>query len=396
MTYKNKSIIVLLIGLVVIASCKNNDDSPDTPGNPDDKEVLTAADSLIVQQQMAVVNILGKLTGRNDIGPDFDQQRFEPDYGSVRDEAQPYVRAIAVSDEAEAERQFLALVGNRFVEKTADGLKIKLTDMNLRTDGRRQSLGTLTFHTVSNGERLAYTDVAIDCLPTLRRIEYIDEQNWGDNANSPYMLGQIVYYGGSTYTTGLYICVRTSNDGAKTGRLIHFEAGAGASDCSYNLDGDDVGCWVPYHPGTASDMEFYMQLMMKYNRGYRNAISNYLQRSSTDEKYRKRIDQVLPWGFRHDGYLYYGVNELTVILNAEYDSESEWLFGRRRKVTTWKVSAESVSDYGEEWPFTYWYDDEWEKGFRYTYHIQTMNIIKFGSSEINGAVKVYDPAPDAW
>ena len=89
---------------------------------------------------------------------------------------------------------------------------------------------------------------------------------------------------------------------------------------------------------------------------------------------------MLPDGFRYDGYLYYGNGmDFTAILNAEYSSESEWLFGRRRKVTTWRVSKDSVSNYGTEWIYTYWYDDEWGKGFERTYTIHTMNIIKFGS-----------------
>lgn len=397
MNYKNISIIALLVSLMVLAACKSDDDDiTDTSAKTGEKEVLTDADSLVIRQQMAVVNILSKLTGRTDIGPDFDTRRFEPDYGTMRDEAQPYVRAIAVTDAAEAERQFRALGGNTFAVKTDDGLKVELADMNLRTDGRHQTLGTLTFHASGSGERLAYADIAIDCLPTLRRIEYIDEQNWGTNANSPYTLGQLVYYSGTYYTTGLYVCVRTSTDGASTGRLVHFEANEGASDCSYNLDNDEVGCWVPRHPGSASDVEFYLQLLMKNKRGYRNAIRKYLERTSTDSKYRDRMHHVLPESFRKDGYLHYASRELTIIINAEFSSESEWIFGRRRKVTTWKMSSQSVSDYGEEWPFTYWYDDEWEKGFEYTYNIQTMNIIKFGNSEVNGAVKVYDPAPDAW
>jgi hypothetical protein len=206
-----------------------------------------------------------------------------------------------------------------------------------------------------------------------------------------------VYYTGNYYTTGLYVCVKTSTDGANNGRLIHFEKGPGGSDCSYNLDGDDEGCWVPFHPGAAADMECYMQLLMRNKRGYRNAIKKYLQRGDTDKKFKDRIEQVLPDGFRYDGYLYYGNGmDFTAILNAEYSSESEWIFGRRRKVTTWLVSKDSVSDYGTEWIYTYWYDDEWGKGFERTYTIHTMNIIKFGSSEVAGAAKVYDPAPDAF
>ena len=397
---KHISILTLFLVTAMLAQltigCKSDDDTPEAPV-PGNGETLTQADSLIIRQQMAVVNILSTLTGRNDIGADFDTQRYTPDYGTVRDEALPYVRAVAVVDAAQAENQFLALGGSAFVVKTADGLKVTLADMNLRTDGRRQTLGTLTFHRAADGERLAYADVEIACLPTLRRIDYIDETNWGTNANSAYMLGQLVYYTGKYYTTGLYVCVKTSTDGANNGRLIHFEKGPGGSDCSYNLDGDDEGCWVPFHPGAAADMECYSQLLMRNKRGYRNAIMNYLQRGDTDAKFKDRIEQVLPEGFRNDGYLYYGNGmDFIAILNAEYSSESEWLFGRRRKVTTWRISEDSESDYGTEWIYTYWYDDEWGKGFQWTYTIHTLNIIKFGSSEVAGAAKVYDPAPDAF
>ena len=201
---KHISILILFLVTAMLAQltigCKSDDDTPEAPV-PGNGETLTQADSLIIRQQMAVVNILSTLTGRNDIGADFDTKRYEPDYGTVRDEAQPYVRAIAVADiavadAAQAENQFLALGGAVFAVKTADGLKVTLADMNLRTDGRRQTLGTLTFHRAADGERLAYADVEIACLPTLRRIEYIDETNWGSNANSAYMLGQLVYYTG--------------------------------------------------------------------------------------------------------------------------------------------------------------------------------------------------------
>lgn len=391
------NIFAFVLVVLSYVSC-SSDDKTDTPALPDEKEVLTDADSLIIRQQMAVVNILSKLTGRDDIGPDFDTKQYAPDYGSVRDEALPYVRAIAVADATEAENQFRALVGSHFVQTTADGLTVTLADMNLRTDGRRQTLGTLTFHRAINDERLAYADVAIDCMPALRRIEYIDEKNWGLNAGSPYMMGQLVYYGGSTYTTGLYVCVRTSTDGNRTGRLIHFETNNGTSDCSYNLDQDDEGCWVPYNHATATDMEFYMQLLLRNKRGYRNAISAYLKRSSTDERYRNRHDQVLPKGFyEYPGHLYghNGDYPAAVILNAEYSSESEWLFGRRRKVTFWEVTNWSVSDIGEEKTMTYWKDKEWNS-FMIKYYVLTANIIKFGSDEVPGAVKVYDPAPDAF
>ena len=103
--------------------CKSDDDTPDTPV-PTNGETLTQADSLVIRQQMAVVNILSTLTGHNDIGADFDTQRYEPDYGTVRDEALPYVRAIAVADAAQAENQFLALGGAVFAVKTADGLRL--------------------------------------------------------------------------------------------------------------------------------------------------------------------------------------------------------------------------------------------------------------------------------
>ena len=88
MKCKQISILTLFLVMAMLAQlnigCKSDDDTPDTPV-PTNGETLTQADSLVIRQQMAVVNILSTLTGRNDIGADFDTQRYDPDYGTVRD-----------------------------------------------------------------------------------------------------------------------------------------------------------------------------------------------------------------------------------------------------------------------------------------------------------------------
>ena len=120
---KHISILILFLVTAMLAQltigCKSDDDTPDKPV-PTNGETLTQADSLVISQQMAVVNILSTLTGRNDIGADFDTQRYTPDYGTVRNEALPYVRAVAVVDAAQAENQFLSLGGAAFAVKTPD------------------------------------------------------------------------------------------------------------------------------------------------------------------------------------------------------------------------------------------------------------------------------------
>ncbi len=55
------------------------------------------------------------------------------------------------------------------------GYLIDLTDLDCRLDGKRQRLGTLTFHRLATDENVGYADIDIACIPKLKRILYMTE-----------------------------------------------------------------------------------------------------------------------------------------------------------------------------------------------------------------------------
>ena len=103
---------------------------------------------------------------------DFEGLTYEPAYGEVTDEAQPFCRAVRVRSAAEAEATFLMLVGGneRLVSETADGYVIDMTALDCHSTGKKQSLGTLTFHREGGRNDMGYAEVSIPCMPHLRQI----------------------------------------------------------------------------------------------------------------------------------------------------------------------------------------------------------------------------------
>ena len=126
-------------------------------------------------QREAVASVLTTLTGQTfsdtaDI--DFEGHTYTPQYGSVRDATNPLERSILVRNAKSAEGYFrtLAGAGASHITETADGCALDLTALDCHSTGKRQSLGTLTFHREGDGNCVAYADVRIDCIPELRRI----------------------------------------------------------------------------------------------------------------------------------------------------------------------------------------------------------------------------------
>ena len=369
----------------------------------------TAQEWKTLNQQTAVRSLLSQLAGVTDVGSDFDSRTYQPVYGSVRDEAEPFVRAIPVAEVGEAVAAFRALVGcDTLVVHTADGLVVDLTDLHLRTDGRVQNFGKLTLHITDDGsERVAWAEVSIACMPSLRRIEYIDQENWGNNgsADATYHYGELCWYEGKDYPKGLYVCVEENMPGQKnSGTLIHFENNEGGEGCSYNLDGDDDGCWKPCHPGNANDMKNYLKMLLgtyvkrtkTYKRNYRNALIRYISEKDTPKEVWEYKENVLPLGFREwEGHLYGRDNRpAAIIVDSRFGSQSGWFFfGTVREVNYWAIVNWSVSDMGEDKTFYYWKDNEWNK-FAASYYIYTMNVVRFSDNPVSGFSVLYTPNPE--
>jgi hypothetical protein len=243
-------------------SCSDDDDknNEDTP----DEEVWTEEDNRMAQEADALCAVLSTLTGQeftSDGNIDFEGKTFEPQYGEVRDPSKPLERSVQVLNATTAESYFRGLVeGNgTFISNTSDGLVIDLTNLNCREDGRKQSLGTLTFHRGEGSDNVGYADIDIPCIPKLQRISYKTEEQWGDNANwtSPAKRGE-VYRTGDHY----YICVRASkgSQSFNNGALVMMEDSYGSDYKYYNGTKESDESWEPNHVGTYQDICDYIDL----------------------------------------------------------------------------------------------------------------------------------------
>ena len=112
------------------------------------KHELTEAQ---LMQRTAVASVLKKLTGEtfsDTTDVDFEGRTYEATIGEVRNESRPSERSIQVSSASLAEGYFRSLAGgaSELITETDDGCKIDLTNLDCHSTGKKQSLGTLTFH----------------------------------------------------------------------------------------------------------------------------------------------------------------------------------------------------------------------------------------------------------
>lgn len=258
--------LALLAGLLLLAAALAGcTDQADNPGGQDTPAVRPVTLQMM-QQREALANVLAALAGvesTDTAGINFEGQTFTPNIGLAYGSSQDGVRAVKVCDESDAVLQFRSLVGGSFdlVTETDDGYLIDLTDLDCRQDGKRQSLGRLTFHRPVNDENVGYADVDIACIPKLKRILYMTDvrgfSGWTPGGwQSPCLLGQ-VWRRGSTY----YLCVKEST-ALSDGWLISVQAGRGDN---YRIVADNEGnkgAWGPRNEVSRDAVESFVYFCM--------------------------------------------------------------------------------------------------------------------------------------
>ena len=238
------------------AACSDSDDDNGGGTTPEQKHGLTAAQ---LMQRTAVASVLKKLTGEtfsDTTDVDFEGRTYEATIGEVRNESRPSERSIQVSSEGLAEGYFRSLAGgaSELITETDDGCKIDLTNLDCHSTGKKQSLGTLTFHRAGDspllgggaggGANIGYADVDIPSIPSLQRISYKTDDQWGDNGDfkSPITRGEVFVGAGGRY----WICVRvsTGNNPRQAGVLINMQSGKG-DDWNYIYEDEKWAAWEP-------------------------------------------------------------------------------------------------------------------------------------------------------
>jgi hypothetical protein len=237
---------MMLLLTTGFAACSDSDDENGGGTTPETKHALTEAQMM---QRTAVASVLNRLTGEtfsDTTDVDFEGRTYEPTIGVVRNESRPSERSIQVSSATLAEGYFRSLAGgaSELITETADGCKIDLTNLDCHSTGKKQSLGTLTFHHGYGASDVGYADVDIPSIPSLQRISYKTDDQWGDNGDfkSPITKGEVFVGGGGRY----WICARvaTGNHPSQAGVLINMQSGKG-DNWNYIYDDEKWAAWEP-------------------------------------------------------------------------------------------------------------------------------------------------------
>ena len=246
---KNRHFLMMMaLCLMGFAGCSDSDDGgngggENTAGGHGDMS------SEQIMQREALASVLSQLTGESfsdTTDVNFEGRTFEAAIGEVRNESRPSERSIMVRKAALAEGYFCSLAGGAsdLVKETSDGYVIDLTNLDCHSTGRKQSLGTLTFHRGSGADNVGYADIDIACIPGLQRISYKTSEQWGENARfrSPIGYGEVFVGGGGRY----WICVREANGRNywQAGVLINMQPGKG-DDWKPIYDKEKWAAWYP-------------------------------------------------------------------------------------------------------------------------------------------------------
>ncbi len=385
------------------SATNDSTDEGDTNFNSSDSgdASITEQEQDLLVQQIAIKTILKTLANVDSIPPRFDQEHYEPTYGTILDESQPYVRSVPSSDVEDAEARFRSLVGNdNLLTTTGDGLSVSLEDMPLMTDGTRLTLGTLTFHRGDGQRETGYVEVRIPCMPHLIRIDYLLPSAFPDNANSPYQVGDIIWVPSGTYVEGYYLCVRASNSSA--GLLVHLCVGEKDGKETHNLDNDGDGCFYPMNKDkgqvtTAEDVRDYVNFFLEEKEKAASIRLFFANKCLTKKpSHQGCTDHIVPGGFNTErNYAYCSDQGATIWIDAEFGSYA-WVPAYHYRIAhfVWVPNYCKSLDEVNEHTWTYVKDGTWNDWYNDWKYYYTMNVIKFRSA-ISGARLDFSPISDA-
>mgnify|MGYP007069874306 CR=1 FL=1 len=417
---KYTKILLLLLAFGMTAACSDDDSEKEDnrivtedgkTGVPE--ELLTEQERYQLACQSAVIGTLRTLTGLERIEGDVTSQTFEPAYGETLDGEGPTVRAVKCESTEGAEQSFRAIAGLdsddavRLLTATPDGYAFILKDLPILKNGKKFTLGTLTFHRDGGPRRYGWVDVDIPCIPHLERIDYLSPDAFPDNAGGdcPYQLGDIVWVpSGNGLCPGYYVCV--ANNGYHS-TLVHMNQGKNpGGEESINFDGDDAGCWIPYnnrhgHATSFEDICDYVDFMVK-NKGKVDNIKTFMNGLAINRKpsVSGMLHHLFPGHFNNDrGVAFYDRYESSGrIFYDAYYGDTYWIDGwifsgwDYRHALYGSVPRDcSSSSEVSRCDKDYVYDSEWDKWIGSS--VYTMNVIH-ARSIVSGSTLDYSPLND--
>ncbi len=206
-------LLVLFFGAgLMLSSCKDTWNTSDHPVNPDEEALEKGS-----ERGEALLGILSYTAGLDSLPDNWYDNGYtvEPTIGSIKDEANPYVRYVAASDAESAYNAYKNMVSE------------DLTGEAKKTDSWfMDGIGSLNYNVSDQSDVIATVDVNVRQLPHLTQIRFVPTSALGDNSSwfsgDPYYsFGDIVW---DNQERTYWICARPNSKeaGKSTSHWISF------------------------------------------------------------------------------------------------------------------------------------------------------------------------------
>jgi len=191
------------LAAMIVMSCSGDDDVLDDDPTVDPSEEQLSAMEIETDEDAALFDVLRFLTDIDVSGlkSDWKTKTYEPSYGSVVDESQPFVRYVVVSDADEAYSEYMRLC---------------FFSNNLTNNYEVGSV-KLTYTELNQSDVFATIDVNVPQLPHLTQLRLVPSSAIGANYSSSwsgepyYLIGDVVLDDDGNY----WVCIRAASPGKK-------------------------------------------------------------------------------------------------------------------------------------------------------------------------------------
>ncbi len=210
-----KNSLHLLPGLVLslmlslaFAACQDNDLNDGGKPSDADNQTLTETEA---QKREALQTLLGALASVDSLPDNWNSPTYavSPTIGLVKDAAEPHVRYVVTTSQAEANRLYRSYLSKDVSETPTDD------------SWQMKGIGQMQFKLENDPNLFASLKLDVQQLPQLEEIRFVSEESLGNNGypapkGTYYSFGDVVYQevtstnekGQTVVTPTLWVCVR--------------------------------------------------------------------------------------------------------------------------------------------------------------------------------------------
>lgn len=247
-------VLALFVSLLpMLFSCKDSENFENGGGNP--QEEATSKDS---EKGEALFRVLNATAGIDSLPDNWYKKNYtvEPTIGEVKDEANPYVRYVIVSDAEEAAEEYSHIVSDIHTSNATNSI--------WSMDG----IGSMAFTVKNEADVYATADVNIQQLPHLTQIRYVPASALGSNsyngAGGPfYQFGDVVSLKEGEKKESYWICVRPASKMEGLGKSHWISFNLNSKNYKKFPKEDSQDYILPYNLGDKTESEKHIKNLGK-------------------------------------------------------------------------------------------------------------------------------------